>query len=195
MGANTRAERERARVRRVPTEGLTADEISAIRALLWAAFGTGDEATGHEAFTEEDWGHSIGGLHFVLELDGEIVAHASVVERELLVDGRPLRTGYVEAVATAADSQGRGLGSLVMEDVATYVRERFELGALGTGRHAFYGRLGWQTWKGPSSVRTANGDLRTPEDDGYILVLPTPTSPELDLEASISCDWRPGDMW
>jgi aminoglycoside 2'-N-acetyltransferase I len=131
----------------------------------------------------------------VLELDGEIVAHASVVERELHVDGRPLRTGYVEAVATAPERQGRGLGSLVMDDVTAYVRERFELGALGTGRVSFYERLGWLAWKGPTSVRKADGPLRTPEDDGYVLVLPTPTSPLLDLTAPISCDWRPGDVW
>lgn len=190
MGSNTAVERDRTRLRRVATEDLTAPEISAIRELLWAAFGTGEEA-----FTEGDWGHSVGGLHFVLELGGEIVAHASVVERELHIDGRPFRTGYVEAVATASDRQGRGLGSLVMSDVTRYIRERFELGALGTGRHAFYERLGWLTWKGPSSVRTADGPHWTPDDDGSLLVLPTPSSPDLDPAAPISCEWRPGDVW
>ncbi len=131
----------------------------------------------------------------MLDVDGQIVGHASVVERELHVDGRPLRTGYVEAVAVAPNRQGKGLGSIVMTDVTAYVREHFELGALGTGRITFYERLGWRTWKGPSSVRMPGGPQRTPEDDGYILVLPTPTSPELDLAAPISCDWRPGDVW
>ena len=131
----------------------------------------------------------------MLELDGEIVAHASVVERELQVDGRPLRTGYVEAVATAPAQQGRGLGSTVMDDVTSYIRERFELGALGTGRPSFYERLGWLTWKGPSFVRTPDGKRRTPDEDGYILVLPTAASPPLDLTAPISCNWRSGDVW
>jgi aminoglycoside 2'-N-acetyltransferase I len=177
-------------LRRVATQDLTPDETSAIRELVWAAFPTGEEG-----FSEDDWEHSLGGTHFVLELDGEIVAHASVVERELHIDGRPLRTGYVEAVATAPDRQGRGLGSVVMGDVTSYIRETFELGALGTGRVSFYERLGWLVWKGPSSVRTADGLRRTPEDDGYILVLPTPASPPLDLTAPTSCDWRPGDVW
>ena len=158
--------------------------------MLWAAFGTGDEG-----FSEGDWEHSLGGMHFVLEQGGGIVAHASVVEREIHVDGRPFRTGYVEAVATATDRQGTGLGSLVMDDVTAYIREEFELGALGTGRHAFYERLGWLTWKGPSSVRTADGPQRTPDEDGYVLVLPTPASPPLDPTTPISCDWRPGDVW
>ena len=148
--------------------------MAAIRSLLVAAFGSDEE----EAFTDDDWQHALGGMHFVLDLDGEIVTHASVVERELHVDGRPLRTGYVEAVATAPDHQGAGFGSIVMRDVAAYITGRFELGALGTGRHGFYQRLGWATWTGPTSVRTPDGVHRTPDEDGYILVLLTPSSPQ-----------------
>jgi aminoglycoside 2'-N-acetyltransferase I len=184
-------EPDRLRLSRLPTYDLTAPDIAVIRALLVAAFGSDDD----ERFTDDDWDHALGGVHFVLELDGAIVAHASVVERELHVDGRPLRTGYVEAVATAPDRQGGGLGSLVIADVTSHIREHFELGALGTGRHRFYGRLGWLTWTGPSFVRTIEGSLRTPDEDGYILVLPTPSSPPLDLATPISCDWRPGDVW
>lgn len=161
-----------------------------MRRLLEDAFGDDEER-----FTEDDWLHAAGGVHFVLDVDGEIVTHAAVVERELHLDGRPFRTGYVEAVATLPGRQGAGFGSMVMEDVAAYVTKRFELGALGTGRHHFYERLGWRTWRGPSSVRTEDGDRRTPDEDGYILVLPTRTSPPLDLNGTISCDWRPGDVW
>jgi len=179
-----------ATLRRVVSADLTTSEVAFIRTLLWAAFPPGDEG-----MTEDDWEHALGGIHFILELDGEIVAHASVVERELNVGGKPLRTGYVEAVATAPDRQGIGLGSRLMDDVTAWIRDRFELGALGTGRHSFYERLGWRTWAGPSSVRTPNGDRRTPDDDGYILVLATASSPPLDPSAPISCDWRPGDVW
>jgi aminoglycoside 2'-N-acetyltransferase I len=183
--------RDRRRLRTLSTGELTPAEITAIRVLLVAAFGSDPD----ERFTEDDWDHAIGGVHFVLELDSRIVAHASVVEREIHVDGQPLRTGYVEAVATAPDDQGSRLGSLVMAEVTSHIRDRFELGALGTGRQRFYERLGWVTWAGPSSVRTAAGLRRTPDEDGYIMVLPTPSSPHLDLTAPISCDWRPGDAW
>lgn len=155
------------------------------------AFGPDEE----ERFTDEDWEHAVGGVHFVLDVNGELMAHASVVERELHVDGHPLRTGYVEAVATAPERQGAGLGSMVMADVTSYIRDRFELGALGTGRHRFYERLGWQTWAGPSFVRLADGESRTAEDDGFIMVLATPSSPPLDTTARLSCEWRPGDVW
>jgi aminoglycoside 2'-N-acetyltransferase I len=179
------------RLRRVSTPDLTPAEIAAIRDVLVVAFGPDED----DRFTDHDWEHAVGGLHFVLDLGGEVVAHAAVVERDLHVDGRPLRTGYVEAVATAPDRQGIGLGSLLMADVTSYIRETFELGALGTGRHHFYERLGWLTWAGPSFVRTAKGVQPTPEDDGSIMVLPTPSSPPLDVCGSIGCDWRPGNVW
>ena len=182
---------DRARLRRVSSADLTESEVAAIRAMLTDAFGPDED----ERFTDDDWDHAIGGLHFVLDLDGEIVAHASVVERELHVDGRPLRTGYVEAVGVAPERQDTGLGSLVMTELTAYIRERFEFGALGTGRHRFYERLGWRVWPGPTFVRTDHGPQRTPEEDGDILVLVTHGSPPLDFAATISCDWRPGDVW
>jgi aminoglycoside 2'-N-acetyltransferase I len=180
-----------ARLSTVPPEGLTPAQVEAIRALLWTAFAEDPD----DAMAEEDWQHALAGTHFLVELDGEIVAYASVSERQIEVDGRPFRTGYVEAVATAVQRQGQGLGSLLMNAVATYIRERFELGALGTKRHHFYERLGWLTWRGLTLVRTATGTQRTPDEDGYVLVLPTATSPELDLTGSISCDSRGGDAW
>jgi aminoglycoside 2'-N-acetyltransferase I len=182
---------ERLRLRRLATSELSRSELAEIRALMDAAFGS-DENGG---FTDDDWDHATGGIHFVLELDGAIVAHAAVVERELHIDGNPYRTGYVEAVATDPDKHGLGLGSIVMTEVTDDIKERFQLGALGTGRHSFYGRLGWGVWQGPTSVRTGPGDVRTPDEDGAIMVLATPTSPAFDLAAPISCDQRPGDAW
>jgi aminoglycoside 2'-N-acetyltransferase I len=182
---------DRLRLRRLSTPELTRAETQSIRALMDAAFGTDED----EGFSDDDWEHALGGVHVVLELDGEIVAHAAVVEREIHVGGRALRTGYVEAVATSPERQGMGLGSIVMTDVTEHIRESFELGGLGTGRQSFYRRLGWQAWAGPSSVRTTDGEQPTPDEDGSIMVLATPTSPPFDLTAPISCEWRPGDAW
>ena len=160
-----------------------------MRGLLWAAF------VGQEEFTEEDWEHALGGTHVVAEDDGRIVAHASVVARTLHIGDTPLRTGYVEAVATATDQQGTGLGTRVMKEIGSVIREGFELGALGTGAHHFYERLGWETWSGRAFVRAAAGLERTPDEEGYIMVLRTPATPPLDEGAPIICDWRPGDVW
>jgi aminoglycoside 2'-N-acetyltransferase I len=179
------------RLRRLQTDELTPAEIHAILALMAAAFGDDEE----ERFAEEDWQHAIGGTHFILDIDGVLVTHASVIERDIRIDGRPLRTGYVEAVATAPEREGAGFGSIVMTDATAFIRDRFELGMLGTGRHRFYERLGWVVWAGQAFVRTPDGLERTPDEEGDLLVLRTPTTPEIDEHAAISCDWRPGDVW
>ncbi len=181
---------ETMRLRRLPTAALTPHEIRAIRVLLWAAFPPGDEG-----FTEDDWEHALGGVHVVLDVEGAIVAHASVVERDLHVGERPTRTGYVEAVAVDPARQASGFGTVVMDEIDNEIARHYELGALGTGAHHFYERLGWRTWQGPSFVRTDDGVQRTPDDDGYIMVLPTRTWPDPDLTAPLSCESRPGDVW
>jgi aminoglycoside 2'-N-acetyltransferase I len=177
-------------LRRLATHELTDREIEAARRILWAAFVAVDGG-----MTEDDWRHAVGGVHVLLELDSEVVGHASVVERELRVAGRPFRTGYVEAVAIDPPLQRTGLGTRLMGEIGSIVAERFELGALATGTPEFYERLGWLRWAGPTFVRTPTGLERTAEEDGGILVLPTGTTMDLDRSASISCDWRTGDVW
>jgi aminoglycoside 2'-N-acetyltransferase I len=177
-------------IRRHATDALSSAEVTALRDLFRVAWA--DDA---EEFTNEDWDHSTGGVHFIREEGGEIVAHAAVVERQLDAGGGRLATGYVEAVATRPSLQRRGYGSEVMREVGAYIEETFQLGALNTGSPTFYERLGWVVWKGPTFVRTESRIVRTAEEDGQVLVRLTPTSPELDLSAPISCDWRPGDVW
>jgi aminoglycoside 2'-N-acetyltransferase I len=179
------------RIRRLGTHELDPSEVRAIREIMTLAFGDDEE----EAFTDADWAHALGGVHVVLDVGGEIVSHAAVVERALHIAERPVRTGYVEAVATRPSRQGEGHGTRAMLDVNAIIRERFELGALGTGSHHFYERLGWVTWQGPTFVRTREGLVRTRDEDGGILILETRTSPPLDLSAPLSCEWRPGDVW
>jgi aminoglycoside 2'-N-acetyltransferase I len=178
------------RIRSLATDQLTPAEVAALKALMAEAFAD-DE---HGGFSDDDWAHALGGIHVLAQGDRGIVGHAAVVARDIHVGGQPLRTGYVEAVATAVDRQGQGIGTAVMRTVATHL-DAYELGALGTGSHGFYRRLGWVTWRGPSSVRTADGERPTPEEDGYIMVLRTPLTPPLDLDLPISCEWRPGDVW
>jgi len=84
-----------------------------------------------------------------------------------------------------------------MREVGRVVQEACELGALADGSRipGFYQRLGWETWRGPTFVAGPEGRVRTAEDDGGILVLRTPASPELDLGDPLVCDWRAGDVW
>jgi aminoglycoside 2'-N-acetyltransferase I len=181
-----------ASVRQATTDELTARELREIRGLMDRTFPAEHEDGG---FTDEDWQHTIGGTHFLLHADGALACHAAVVERVLHVGGVPLRCGYVEAVATEPRFQRQGHGTTVMRAVAEHIAHGFELGALATGSREFYQRLGWQVWQGPTSVRGPEGDIPTPDEDGYILVMLTPSTPQLDPLAPISCEWRPGDSW
>ncbi len=175
-------------LRRVRTEELPSADAIALRRLM-------DRAFASDGFDEHDWQHALGGIHFILDLDGAIAAHASVVQRDLRAGDVALRTGYVEAVATEPGLQGRGYGTRVMEAAGAHIAQAYQIGALGTGAFHFYERLGWRRWRGPTAVRTEHGRERTPDEDGYVMVLLTPTSPSLDWDAELSCEWRPGDVW
>ena len=168
------------------TDELSGAQLVLIRALVEDAF----EGT----FDDHDWDHTVGGLH-VLAGGIEIVAHAAVVERRLETGERLLRCGYVEGVATARAHRGRGLGSAVMGKVAEIIHARFELGAMSTGVQGFYERMGWERWRGPTYAATPSGRVRTEEEYDGILVLRTATTRDLDLAASLTCDWRQGDVW
>lgn len=177
-------------LRRLRTEELSGSELHELRALF-------DEAwQGDDAFDDDDWAHSIGGIHLVMQVGGTVRSHVSVVPRTLVSGGHVLRTGYVEAVATLQRDRGRGYASELMRAATDLIDERFELGALGTELFDFYAPFGWQRWRGPTSVRIDDGEVLTPREDGFVMVHRTPTTPaDIDLDAPISCDWRPGDVW
>ena len=176
-------------MRQLPTAALTAAELSRLREIFEAAWPDG-------GFTDDDFAHGMGGMHWVAQVDGAIVSHASVVERRLEAGDVVLRTGYLEAVATMPAFERRGFGSMVVRAAAAYLRPRFQIGALSTSEPGFYTRLGWESWLGPTSVRTRSGDLeRTDGDDGGVFVLRTPSTPPLALSDRLVCDWRSGDVW
>ena len=178
------------RLRRLRTDELSLSELRELRALF-------DEAWhGDDAFDDDDWAHTIGGTHFMMEVGGTVRSHVSVVPRTLVSGGYALQTGYVEAVATREHDRRLGYASELMRVATDFIDERCVLGALGTELFDFYARFGWERWRGPTSVRTDEGELATPEEDGFVMVHRTPATPvDLDLDAPISCDWRPGDAW
>src|SRR2546421_10171562 len=89
------------------TADLDSHALRAARALL-------DDVFAPE-MTDADWDHALGGIHALVWEDGELLAHASVVQRQLLHAGRTLRTGYIEAVAVRADRRPRRHRTAVMQ--------------------------------------------------------------------------------
>ncbi len=169
------------------TSSLDAATRQAIRGLLDAAFD--DDVDDH------DYEHALGGMHAMLWEGPELIGHGSVVLRRLLHEGRALRTGYVEAVAVRPDRQRRGNGSAVMTALEQVVRGGYELGALGSSDMGtgFYAARGWLKWPGTASVISPGGVRRTPEEEGWIYVLPV--TARLSLHGDLACDWREGDVW
>jgi aminoglycoside 2'-N-acetyltransferase I len=171
----------------VPTRELPERALTEIRHVLEVAFAGRFDGT--------DWEHTVGGLHVLACDGGELVAHAAVVPRQLVVGERRLATGYVEGVATRPAARGRGYASRVMQAAGEAIRAEHALGALSADVPELYARLGWEHWLGPTFVDAPGGRTRTPEDDGGVMVLRTARTGELDLTAGITCDWRAGDVW
>jgi aminoglycoside 2'-N-acetyltransferase I len=145
--------------------------------------------------TEHDWEHALGGVHALAYEDGELVGHASVVQRRLLHAGRALRTGYVEGVAVRAARRRRGLGGALMAELERVIRGAYELGALGATDEAaaLYAGRGWRQWQGPTFALTPEGVVRTTDEDDGVYVLPVNVA--LDLSGPLTCDWRDGSAW
>lgn len=161
--------------------------LTEIRNLLDGAFGG--------EFTDDDWEHALGGTHVWITESDIVISHGSLVERIIACSGESLRVGYVEAVATAAQYRRRGHATSIMTRIGELIRERYPLGALSTGTHAFYEGLGWERWRGPTFVSGEGRRERTPDDDSGIMILRTVRSPELDPRGDIICDQRSGDVW
>lgn len=181
-----------ARLRTAHTDELEPERFAELTALCEAAFG--------EPFGPV-WERVGPGVHVMAEVAGRVVAHAMVVDRPLYVGLRgaaeALDAGYVENVATLPHEQGRGYGAAVMTEIGRILDEAYVIGALATGRNAFYESLAWETWRGPTWVRMADGEMvRSADEDGDVMIRRTPrTPPAIRLDDPIAIDWRPEAPW
>ena len=131
--------------------------------------------------------------HVICWLDSVIVSHAMWVTRWLQPSNQPpLRTAYVEMVATEPEFQGRGFATAVMRRLASAIHD-FEMGGLSPAEPMLYTKLGWVFWQGPLFIRTENGLISTP--DGSVMILRLTKTPLLDLTLPLSAEWREGELW
>jgi GNAT superfamily N-acetyltransferase len=190
---------------------LTPEERDQVLLLVWRAFKDptlvaapplerfGDDFPSVREMGAAARGERGGSTHILLKVGGRVVSHAAVLERVLRIGGgEEIAVAYVEDVATEPAVQGRGYGSRVMRAVADHARSSgYELAALSTGIFGFYGRLGWQTWRGPTGVRRSGVDVPTPNEQPMVLALSARIEALLPrwLDLALSTDWRPGDPW
>jgi aminoglycoside 2'-N-acetyltransferase I len=168
------------------TGELDPEILRAGRGLLYDVF---------DDMTDEDWEHALGGMHALVWEDGDLIGHASVIQRRLVHGGRALRAGYVEGVGVRADRRREGHGAAMMDALERVIRRAYDLGALGATDEAaaFYAARGWQLWRGRCSALTPGGVIRTEDEEGAIFVFPGPVP--VDLDGDLTCDWRDGDVW
>ena len=174
-------------VRTAHTAWLSPEEILAIRVLLDEAFDGGA--------TDDDYEHSLGGIHALVWEGRQLIGHGAVVMRRLLHDGRALRTSYVEGIAVRPDRRRLGHGATVMAELERVIRGGYEIGALSAteGAAPLYAGRGWQLWTGTASVIAPGGLERTEGEEDSIYLLPMGV--DLTPDGDLACDWRHGDVW
>ncbi|MFM8384394.1 MAG: GNAT family N-acetyltransferase [Actinomycetota bacterium] len=159
-------------------------EVS-LRTLLADAF-EGD-------FSQEDWEHTNGGLRFLGYLGAELVAHGSVIKRNVRIDEEDLKIGYVEGLAVAPLYWRRGFGSKLMSEITSYCKTKFRICMLSTGEKDFYRKLGWLDFEGESYVFRNGVEVRTADEDEGLMYLPgSVNSPTI---TKVVCEAREGDDW
>jgi aminoglycoside 2'-N-acetyltransferase I len=203
--------REKPHIAVRPVNELTPDERDQILLLVWRAY---KDPTLAETPPLEWFGDQFASIcevavgargeqgrstHVLLGVRGRIVSHAAMLDRVLRIGAEEeLAVAYVEDVATQPEVQGRGYGSRVMRALADRARKSgYELAALSTGSFGFYARLGWLTWRGPTSVRKDGEDIPTPGEQPMVLGLSRRVEALLPRwrDLPLNTDWRPGDPW
>jgi aminoglycoside 2'-N-acetyltransferase I len=163
---------------------LTSKQLAAIHALCNQAY-------------EEDltplFATFIDATHVLGYYGKSIESHAMWVTRWLQAgDNPPMRTAYVEMVATGPSFQRRGFATAVMRRLADEISD-FDLGGLCPAEPELYAKLGWVFWRGPLFIRTPERVIITPDE--RVMILRLPNTPALDLELPLSAEWREGELW
>ncbi|MFF8954410.1 GNAT family N-acetyltransferase [Streptomyces sp. NPDC014894] len=181
-------------IRTLHTSQLTPADLAAIRSLLHDAF-DGD-------FGEEDWDHTLGGMHVLLhesengsanESGDALVAHGSVIMRRVTHGGRSYRIGYVEALAVRADRRRQGLGGRAMDALEQIIVRSYAFGALSASDEgaALYRSRGWRLWRGRIEGLGPDGPVRFPDEEDSTFVLGPSPDP---ADSPLAFDWRDGDV-
>lgn len=178
---------ENLRLEVLHADQLTPEQLAEIHALCNHAYAVYDVDLEPLFRTFTDTTHVLGWL------GSAIVSHAMWVTRWLQPSTQvPLRTAYIEMVATEPEFQQRGFGTAVMRRLASAIYD-FELGGLSPAEPMLYEKLGWVFWQGPLFIRRQAGLIPTP--DCSVMILRLPKTPPLDLTLPLSAEWREGELW
>jgi aminoglycoside 2'-N-acetyltransferase I len=171
-------------IQRSTSASLSPKLAAEVRALCDAAY----EADMGAYFRDIGPGEHLLGLE-----NGVVVSHLMWVTRHLQPgELPPLRTAYVELVATAPEARGRRHATTLLQQFVSHVSD-YQLAALSPATTSIYARLEWEPWRGPLYVRRGGEAIATPDEE--VMILPLPLTPSLDLDLPLSVEWRPGEVW
>jgi aminoglycoside 2'-N-acetyltransferase I len=171
-------------IERRPSSALSMHEAADVRRLCDSAYGTPTEPFFESAGPGE---------HLLGYRGATLVSHLMWVTRWLQPGhSPPLRTAYIELVATDPAHQRRGYASTLLAAFPPLVTE-YEVAALCPATETLYTRLGWRYWRGPLAHRIGEEVLSDPEE--RVMVLGLPRTPPLDWDDPLSVEWRPGEVW
>jgi GNAT superfamily N-acetyltransferase len=182
----------------IPAQQLTLTDLRSIQALCTRAF---------EEDVWCDYDYLKSAFHLIGRVDERIVSHALWTDRILVVDGQaPLKTAYLEYVATEPVLQGQGLASQLLRVFIEYIQndlllrtqlhidKPYQWAALAPEDSDFYQRLGWELWVGDLAIRLEDGQtIATPDDD--VMVYRLARTPIFSVTGALSAEYREGEWW
>ena len=182
----------------IPAQQLTPIDLQSIQALCTRAF---------EEDVWCDYDYLKSAFHVIGRVDNKIVSHGLWTDRLLIVDGQaPLKTAYLEYVATEPALQGQGLASQLLRFFIEYIQndsllrtqlhidKPYQIAALAPEDSDFYQRLGWQLWVGDLAIRLEDGQtIATLDDD--VMVYRLACTPIFSVTGALSAESREGEWW
>lgn len=144
-------------------------------------------------YSEGDFSTCLGGLHIIAYENNEIVGHGALIQRQLVVNGKPLKAGYVESMAVRSDKQRQGIGKLLMLEINQLIKMTYQIGALSQSEEGegLYLNSGWIKMKPPFYEFTINGIEKSDE----ISVMIYDLTNMLNVVSKLIIDCRIGDSW
>ena len=162
--------------------------LDRIRAFLDTAF--------EDGFSDDDWDHTLGGIHAYLTDRSGILAHGSVIQRRVIRAHRSYRIGYVEGVAVRADRRREGLGGRVMTALEGVIDGAYAFGALSSSDSGtrLYAAHGWQLWTGRVGAQGLGAVVPLPDEEGSVYLRGAAGRPPPSPARKLIFDWRDGDV-
>ena len=125
-------------------------------------------------------------VHFLMEVDGEMVSHVGVLKHEVSIVGELLTVAGVGGVVTIPAFQRNGHARELMLHAAGFLREwQVDAGLLFCLRRRvpYYESQGWQVLKQPVTIVQPSGEIVSPLE---VMVLPFGKSSWPDGEVQLN---------